>query len=42
MVKLLKVHGSENKFFILDQTLLETPLPDYQLKALAINLCKNT
>ncbi len=42
LVKLLKVHGSENKFFILDQTLLETPLPDDQLKALAINLCKNT
>ncbi|WP_119317773.1 diaminopimelate epimerase [Companilactobacillus formosensis] len=42
MVKLLKVHGSENKFFILDQTLLDTPLTDVELKALAINLCKNT
>ena len=42
LVKLLKVHGSENKFFILDQTLLDTPLTDVELKALAINLCKNT
>lgn len=42
LVKLLKVHGSENKFFILDQTLLETALPDNELIPLAINLCKNT
>jgi len=41
LVKLLKVHGSENKFFILDQTLLETPLSDPELKFLAINLCEN-
>ncbi|HIY93439.1 diaminopimelate epimerase [Companilactobacillus sp. HBUAS56275] len=41
MVKLLKVHGSENKFFILDQTLLENELNDIELKNLAINLCKN-
>lgn len=41
LVKLLKVHGSENKFFILDQTLLETPLNDHELKKLAINLCQN-
>lgn len=41
MVKLLKVHGSENKFFILDQTLLENELNDIELKKLAINLCKN-
>lgn len=41
MVKLLKVHGSENKFFILDQTLLETPLTDAELKNVAINLCAN-
>ena len=42
MVKLLKVHGSENKFFILDQTLLETPLNNNELKNLAINICENT
>lgn len=42
LVKLLKVHGSENKFFILDQTLLETPLSDPELKKVAINLCENT
>lgn len=41
LIKLLKVHGSENSFFILDQTLLEKGLPDNELKALAINLCKN-
>ncbi|MGQ2376450.1 diaminopimelate epimerase [Companilactobacillus zhachilii] len=41
MVKLLKVHGSENKFFILDQTLLETPLTDSELKSVAINFCSN-
>ncbi len=27
MVQLLKVHGSQNAFFILDQTQLTTPLP---------------
>jgi len=41
LVKLLKVHGSENKFFILDQTLLETPLNDNELKSVAINFCDN-
>lgn len=41
LVKLLKVHGSENKFFILDQTLLETPLTDDELKTVAMNLCAN-
>lgn len=41
MVKLLKVHGSENKFFILDQTMLEKPLTDKELINLAINLCAN-
>ena len=41
MVKLLKVHGSENKFFILDQTLLETPLNDTELKTVAQNVCAN-
>lgn len=41
MVKLLKVHGSENQFFILDQTILDNKLNDNELKNLAINLCKN-
>lgn len=41
LVKLLKVHGSENKFFILDQTLLEKALTDKELIALAIDLCTN-
>jgi len=41
LVKLLKVHGSENKFFILDQTLLDTPLTDIELKNIAINFCQN-
>jgi len=41
LVKLLKVHGSENKFFILDQTLLDNPLNDNELKNVAINFCQN-
>ncbi|CAJ1184909.1 diaminopimelate epimerase [Companilactobacillus paralimentarius DSM 13238 = JCM 10415] len=41
MVKLLKVHGSENQFFILDQTILDNKLSDSELKNLAINFCKN-
>ncbi|GEO58222.1 diaminopimelate epimerase [Companilactobacillus bobalius] len=41
MVKLLKVHGSENQFFILDQTILDNKLNDNEVKNLAINLCKN-
>lgn len=41
MVKLLKVHGSENQFFILDQTILDNKLNENELKNLAINLCKN-
>lgn len=41
MVKLLKVHGSENKFFILDQTILENKLNDKELQKLAINFCEN-
>ncbi|WP_334333562.1 diaminopimelate epimerase [Companilactobacillus sp. HBUAS59544] len=41
MVKLLKVHGSENQFFILDQSLLDKPLTDTEIKQLAINLCQN-
>lgn len=35
MVQLLKVHGSFNHFFLLDQTSLETPLTDPELAALA-------
>lgn len=34
MVTLKKVHGSQNSFFILDQTLLDTPLTDTELKEL--------
>lgn len=41
MVKLLKAHGSENQFFILDQTILDKKLNDNEVKNLAINLCKN-
>lgn len=33
MINLLKVHGSQNHFFILDQTELETPLTDNELKS---------
>ena len=39
MAQLLKVHGSENQFFILDQTALENQLDDTELKQLAIKLC---
>ncbi|WP_461213950.1 diaminopimelate epimerase [Lacticaseibacillus sp. GG6-2] len=39
MAELLKVHGSENHFFLLDQTTLTTPLPDATLIALAKRLC---
>ncbi|WP_025025259.1 diaminopimelate epimerase [Companilactobacillus nodensis] len=39
MAQLLKVHGSENQFFILDQTKLENQLSDDELKQLAIKLC---
>lgn len=35
MVQLRKVHGSENHFFLLDQTTLDTPLTDPELVALA-------
>ncbi|MTV83149.1 diaminopimelate epimerase [Secundilactobacillus folii] len=35
MVQLRKVHGSENHFFLLDQTTLESPLTDPELVALA-------
>ena len=35
MTELLKVHGSQNQFFILDQTTLEQPLTDAELQTLA-------
>lgn len=38
MVKLLKVHGSQNHFFILDQTELKQNLSDNELKELTIKL----
>lgn len=38
MTKLLKVHGSQNSFFILDQTELETPLTDNELRQLTQTL----
>lgn len=39
MAQLLKVHGSENQFFILDQTQLEDQLTDAELSKLGIKLC---
>lgn len=33
MVNLLKVHGSQNHFFILDQTELDNSLTDKELRA---------
>lgn len=39
MVELLKVHGSENKFFILDQTKLKQQLNDEKLSALGQAIC---
>ncbi|WP_409022379.1 diaminopimelate epimerase [Dellaglioa sp. P0083] len=38
-MELVKVHGSENDFFLLDQTKLETALSDEKLKHLAIQMC---
>lgn len=38
MTKLLKVHGSQNSFFILDQTELENPLTDDELRQLTQTL----
>ena len=35
MVQLQKVHGSQNKFFLLDQTQLQTPLTKDELVNLA-------
>lgn len=43
MVRLLKVHGSQNVFFILDQTLLTKPLDDEELVAFTKKITdKNT
>ncbi len=39
MVQLLKVHGSENQFFILDQTQLNNQLTDDELSQLGIKIC---
>lgn len=38
-MELVKVHGSENDFFLLDQTKLESALSDGKLKNLAIKMC---
>ena len=38
MTKLLKVHGSQNSFFTLDQTELENPLTDNELRQLTQTL----
>lgn len=38
-MKLLKVHGSGNDFFILDQSKLEKPLSEAELKLLAQKIC---
>lgn len=39
MTQLIKAHGSENQFFLLDQTLLVQSLTDAELIKLAITLC---
>ena len=39
MTTLIKAHGSENQFFLLDQTTLTTSLTDAELTQLAIRLC---
>ncbi|MFC6180111.1 diaminopimelate epimerase [Lactiplantibacillus daowaiensis] len=39
-VKMIKVHGSGNDFYLLDQTQFPEPLTDAGLKQLAINICK--
>lgn len=41
MVQILKVHGSENQFFILDQTKLQNQLSDKELKGLAVKICSS-
>lgn len=40
MINLLRAHGSENQFFILDQTQLSTPLTDTELSHLAQVICQ--
>ncbi|MFC6163308.1 diaminopimelate epimerase [Lactiplantibacillus dongliensis] len=40
VVKMIKVHGSGNDFYLLDQTQFPEPLTDAQLQQLAINICK--
>ncbi|UQS86255.1 diaminopimelate epimerase [Nicoliella spurrieriana] len=42
MAQLLKVHGSENQFFILDQTALDHKLSADELTHLAQTICKPT
>lgn len=39
-VKMIKVHGSGNDFYLLDQTQFPEPLTDEELKQLAMNVCK--
>lgn len=39
-MKLLKVHGSENDFYMLDATQFEQPLTESQIKQLAVTICK--
>lgn len=38
-MQLLKVHGSENDFFILDEESLEQTITDQELRELARKLC---
>lgn len=40
VVKMIKVHGSGNDFYLLDQTQFPEPLTDAELTQLAINSCK--
>ncbi|MFB9769423.1 diaminopimelate epimerase [Lactiplantibacillus modestisalitolerans] len=40
VVKMIKVHGSGNDFYLLDQTQFPEPLSDTELKQLAVNVCK--
>ena len=42
MINLKKVHGSQNSFFILDQTLLTTPLTEQELVTLTKTLTTKT
>ena len=41
MIKLLRVHGSENSFILLDQEQLEIPMNPDQLIQLAIQVTNN-